>query len=671
MPLDVWDGSKWVDAKRVQVYNGTQWVDAKSVKVSDGAGGWSLAWPISTTLDVTGPTMTMSTQSGANAASPNSFVTPVFTVTVGDSSLLSKIEFQMSHAGGPWTTYKTWTDPTGSSFTHPQPFSTPGAWKYRAVGTFTVGNTIVSSEGSISCYKKTLTSELWSGSLTPPVGGTVSLLARCTDCDVGQVSSSWWYRTTGGWNSHQNGSNPLSWTNGGTTPHEWLWQEVFADGSVVNSSSTTISPVPAGVPINPPNTGIGMVFSERYSLSSTTGTITQYAPIYLAVECGAGQIVEWLYSKNGGLSYDAFPRKSRGSSSADAGYGGYAKTCIFPDTVGEWLIVCRWGPYTTAPQALQVTAGGPQWTSKMQALNSRIAAAPSLNYREYGYIAPNGANDGDTFDWQNTQDNFSTKKSLGFALGPDGNGAYLPSTYVGSVANRYLGVQAPEYSATSGKDWQWGKSAWRRNVEHVPLGTPIRMRSMYQSGAGFDSSRGDGNFRTCRAVYVPDLNVDVCDLLVEEGLAKSYTQRKNGVEGEVPRANSNLARMERASLAGIGLFRGTDPECGKWEVTFDNNYIHVKNVSAGNNRNISDWWVTDAAGVTNNQQIGSAGNSVDQGRTVDIYISGMDDAPKVETASLHTNQGDNEPDELIAWARRLEGSNADGVPMEMAISRTT
>jgi hypothetical protein len=49
----------------------------------------------------------------------------------------------------------------------------------------------------------------------------------------------------------------------------------------------------------------------------------------------------------------------------------------------------------------------------------------------------------------------------------------------------------------------------------------------------------------------------------------------------------------------------------------------------------------------------------------------MDNAPKVETASLHTNQGDNEPDELIAWARRLEGSNADGVPMEMAISRTT
>jgi len=618
--------------------------------------------------------MTLSTQSGGNAASPNALITPLFTVTVGDPNTLSQIEFQMSYAGGAWTTYKTWTNPTGTSMTHSQAFSTAGPWKFRALGTYKASGTVLSSEGSITCYKKTLTTSIESGySSTPAVGTETRLRAAAPEgAELGATYSTWYYKYSGqsSWTNYNNGSNPLSWTPGGTTSIQWLWQERFSDGSILNSSATTISPIPAGVPIDPPNTGIGMVFSERYSLSSTTGTITQYAPIYLAVECGAGQIVEWLYSKNGGLSYDAFPRKSRGSSSADAGYGGYAKTCIFPDTVGEWLIVCRWGPYTTAPQALQVTAGGPQWTSKMQALNSRIAAAPSLNYREYGYIAPNGANDGDTFDWQRTDSN-GNAIAIGYTLGPDGNGAYLPSTYVGSVANRYLGVQAPEYSDTSGKDWQWGKSAWRRNVEHVPLWQPIRMLSMYPSGKGFDSSRGDGNFRMCRSVWVPDLNADVCEVLVDEGLAKSYTQND---DTELQRGNANMARMERASLAGIAIFRNTNAEAGKWRCEFDANEIFLYNISAGANRYVGDWHVMDMAGVTNHWQIKNNPEGVgplycDQGAMIRINMGGLDNSPALETASVHLNEADDEPGELICWARRLEGVAGNGVSMEMAINR--
>jgi hypothetical protein len=203
------------------------------------------------------------------------------------------------------------------------------------------------------------------------------------------------------------------------------------------------------------------------------------------------------------------------------------------------------------------------------------------------------------------------------------------------------------------------------------------MKSAYPSGVGYDASRGDGNFRTCRSVYVTDLNSDLCEVLVEEGLAKSYTQRSstNGVAQHAVhyeaerRGNSNLARAERASYAGLALYRANaSSEPGKWGISFDNNYIYIYNYS-GSTRDISKWWVADAAGVSNNQQIGSAGSSVPNGGRVDIYIKGMDNSPKIETAWLHTNKTSNggEPDEVVCWARRLEGGGSVvQVPMNIA-----
>ena len=451
----------------------------------------------------------------------------------------------------------------------------------------------------------------------------------------------------------------------------------------VTMGGTTTAPTkaqtanPSGIPVDPPNTSAPITFSERYSFSNSTTSIYQHCPVYLGVEPGVSlAVVEFLYSKDGGVSWAAFDRKARTSANPDAGYGGWAKMCVFPDAVGTWQIKARWwdGATTRTTNAftLSVLGIGAQFKAKIEALIARINNGPALYFREYGYVAPNGANDGDTFDWQPTTANYSTKTSLGYELGPDGNGAYRPAGSTAVVANRYLGVQAPEFSESSGKDWQWGKSAWRRNVEFVPLGQKIRMKSMNASGKGYDSSRGDGNFRTCRSVWVDDCNVDVCDLLVDEGLAKSYTQRD---EPEIARANANLARMERASICGIGLFRGTDPECGKWSVTFNSNTIRLWNISAGNNRDVGDWHVMDAAGVSNHYQIkdapGMGSTIVNQGGYLDISMSGLDNAPKIETASVHTNQPDNEPDELICWAARREGENQDGVPMEMAISRTT
>jgi hypothetical protein len=67
--------------------------------------------------------------------------------------------------------------------------------------------------------------------------------AACAEGCQHAYAAAQWFRSSGGGWTPDVASNPLAWTASGTV--SWLWQERFGDGSILNSSSVTVTPVAA------------------------------------------------------------------------------------------------------------------------------------------------------------------------------------------------------------------------------------------------------------------------------------------------------------------------------------------------------------------------------------------------------------------------------------------
>lgn len=248
MPQRVWNGTAWVPIKSQRVWDGTAWVEAKFQKAWDG-DSWEYVWVPPTTVTVSVPySWVLSGQSGQNpaSASPSVIQPRVFTVTLSKPLSVRRVSLQLSHQGGAWTEYAGWDNPTQEVLNHSIPFSTTGAWSFRAVVTQLDGEVVTSASGSITCYKKSLS--IGASSTAPTVGSTVTFSFAChDDCAPGQSGQGLWYQTGGGgWTYYSDPGTNASWPIGADyAVHNWLYQETFPDGSILNSNSVAVDPVPA------------------------------------------------------------------------------------------------------------------------------------------------------------------------------------------------------------------------------------------------------------------------------------------------------------------------------------------------------------------------------------------------------------------------------------------
>ena len=241
MPQRVWNGVAWVPIRNQWVWNGVSWVEAKSQKAWNGVA-WGYVWVPLTGASVTGPAWVMSSSAGANAASPNVIQPATFTVTLSKPASVRRLSLQMSHQGGVWTEYAAWDAPSAATLTHVQGFTTTGSWQVRVVATDLDGEVVTSAAHAITCYTKQLSTGV--NIPNPTDGQVVQLGASCSggDCGLMYASAGWWYRWAGGGWTFFGGGNPLDWQSGNPgTFIDWLWQESFSDGSVLNSASVRVT----------------------------------------------------------------------------------------------------------------------------------------------------------------------------------------------------------------------------------------------------------------------------------------------------------------------------------------------------------------------------------------------------------------------------------------------
>lgn len=236
-------GSTWVDAKNVEVNtSGSTWAQAKSVKVWNGTA-WVYSWVPPTTVGVTGPAWVLSQSSGSGAGSACVIQPATFTITLSKPTSVLRVSLQLSFQGGAWTEYGGWDNPTQTSWTHPINFTTNGSWSYRVVVTQLDGAVVTSTSGALTCYIKHLTAS--TNNANPSEGTTITLTAACAgDCAPVQSSSKWWYRWAGGgWTDWGVSDNPHAWvsSNDGGAYIDFMWQETFSDGSIINGAPVRVT----------------------------------------------------------------------------------------------------------------------------------------------------------------------------------------------------------------------------------------------------------------------------------------------------------------------------------------------------------------------------------------------------------------------------------------------
>ena len=201
---------------------------------------------------VTGPAFAMSHESGANAPTGlNTIVDPTFTVTLSDPAAATHVSFQMAPWGDPpaWAEYGAWSSPLEPQWTHTVPFTTPGVWSARVLVTYQDGKQGESGHHAIECVKPTIAASV--DNAAPVVGTTVTLSAAMTPpaaAGFPNTPDGWFAnRMDAGW-LKQNASNPITWTPGDTAWHDWVWVEMFPDGSRIHSNAVRVSPQDAPLP---------------------------------------------------------------------------------------------------------------------------------------------------------------------------------------------------------------------------------------------------------------------------------------------------------------------------------------------------------------------------------------------------------------------------------------
>lgn len=632
-----------------------EWYADVSTKGGDTVfGPVSQTVGVGTSASVAGPAWVLSTASGVNSGLANIIKPARFTITLSAPAVVISMSFQLSHEGGAWTQYATWSAPSATTI-YDQAFTTTGNWRCRVVATCTGGVTVISPEQPIVCNVKHLYTSV-TPTAAPAHQQTVSLRAGHTGDPVLASSSRWWYKWVGkSWTQYSATTNSHDWV---AQEYEgdyldWMWVETFSDGSVINSAPVRVDPQPP-VPTGPPVT-----FSERYSRSTTTTSIVQHCPVYAQIQQPGP--VYW------DISYDAGATYTTRSEILWAGSDGWSKLSFNPTSVGTTYVRARWSGGQSAWSPLTVTAGGASFVAAMNACLNTINATPSLVWREYG-VAKSQPNDGDTIQTvQVTTSDYVTEAALGFAVqSDDGTSCVRPANSLDPIAVRFAGVQAPEYSAGGGKDWGWGPTAYDRVREFVPLNSRIRMyASVAYPKPGYNASQAT-SCRICRFIFCETTQVHVSQNMLDEGLSTWFTTVDEG--SSHPAADGMMARAERASLAGIGIYRGC-AESATFSVTFDGSNAYLKN-KGSTSRDVGTWFVMDAAGVANYKTIAAAvsgSTTIAAGATLTIPFSPFNNSGQ-EMASIWLPQTDGEPGDLVCWAAR-GGTSASMRSITMGMNR--
>jgi hypothetical protein len=221
-------------------------VTTKGGNTSFGPVTQSVSVP-STTVALTAPSWVLSTQSGSGGAA--SIQPRTFTIDLSNPSLVSRVSFQLSFAGGAWTEYAGWNSPA-AQVSHTMNFSTPGSWRARAVVTQTDAVVLYSAEASVYCYIKHL---YMSANPTDPVVGSSSTLTAWHGGDALASTSGRWqymYPSNGVWVDNWSTQNPVNVVASGVNSINWRWAETFSDGSWIQSNTVLMTIRSADVTVN-------------------------------------------------------------------------------------------------------------------------------------------------------------------------------------------------------------------------------------------------------------------------------------------------------------------------------------------------------------------------------------------------------------------------------------
>lgn len=241
MAVQIWNGSSWAHAKAIPVWNGSAWVGAQSVKVWDGSS-WKLAWPIASTVVVSGNQTVMSTSS-ANPTGRNFIASNVYTASLSNPTAVKKVEWYIYNGTtGTWGAVRQTNNyPTGN-VTHTIQFSGAAtAWKLRADITMLDDSVVSSNQLAINSYTKTLYATVNSHG---QIGGAAAqFTASCgADCPSVQTSAAWYWWNGSSMVYHTTG-NPGYW-NSPDRDVDFYYRENFPDGSYIYSTVAAVRPVP-------------------------------------------------------------------------------------------------------------------------------------------------------------------------------------------------------------------------------------------------------------------------------------------------------------------------------------------------------------------------------------------------------------------------------------------
>lgn len=201
------------------------------------------------TAAITGPLIAMARDAGENAPDGvNQIVDPTFTITLSTPADVAEVSLQRTAQTDPpdWVEQAVWTRPTTSELRHPLPFETAGAWALRVVITDDDGLVSGSAPHAITSVAPAITATV--DTALPVVGTTVTLTAAMSPSaptTFANTPAGWFATDVGGIAVSEGPPNPLASTATDTVATDWVWVEVFPDGSRLHSNVVRVSPQPA------------------------------------------------------------------------------------------------------------------------------------------------------------------------------------------------------------------------------------------------------------------------------------------------------------------------------------------------------------------------------------------------------------------------------------------
>jgi len=199
---------------------------------------------------ISGPAVAMARDAGANAPEGfNTIVDPTFTITLSSPNDVAHASLQVAAFSTPevdpasWVEQATWTNPASAELTQALPFATAGSWAVRVVLTDDDGLVSESPHHPIDAVSFAIDATV--DNALPIVGQTVTLTAAMSPgapAGLQNTPEGWFARRLDDGLVPQGTANPMRWTSSDTATHDWLWVEVFPDGSRLHSNVVRVSP---------------------------------------------------------------------------------------------------------------------------------------------------------------------------------------------------------------------------------------------------------------------------------------------------------------------------------------------------------------------------------------------------------------------------------------------